>query len=337
MSDKDDDQSIQDIVREAAATEESAAINANTSTDTDSTESTETVSTRDENGKFKSKTKADEPVTDTTTGAAEQDQGTWSPERAPSSWTPKAREGWANLPIEIRQEITRREENATMGARKLQEQYAPVKQFVENFDPIFRELGSIGVDPQRHVASVMNTERVLRTAELPQKFDALLGIADQYGIPLRDIINQSVGQKVLQTPSQMQVPEEIRRELGEIRQWRDQQEQAIVNNEVSNFGQQQEFFNDVRYAMADLIERGVCQDLNQAYEIATWAHPEIRSVLIDRQVRGSSVGQVVNRQSKAVGASVKPSNTVNVDLDDDSNDSIGDTLRKAFTASTGRL
>ncbi len=334
MTTETEEQSIQDVVREAAEAEASKVDSVEaTVEETTNAEDTETVSNRDENGRFKPKeTATNEPAAQTT----ETEQNTWSPERPPSSWTPKAREKWADLPLEIRQEITRREENAFSGARKLQEQYAPVRQFVEHFDPIFKDLGSAGINPQQHIATVLGTERVLRTADLPTRFDALLGIADQYSIPLRDIINQSVGQQVLRSPQQAQIPDSIARELGEIRQWRNQQEQAVVNSEVASFGQGQEFFNDVRHHMADLIERGVCPDLQTAYETATWSNPEIRSILIDRQTKGTVTAQVATRQSKAVGTGIKPSNTVEVDHDN-SDDTIADTVRKAWTQSNGRI
>jgi len=46
---------------------------------------------------------------------------------------------------------------------------------------------------------------------------------------------------------------------------------------------------------------------------------------------------IVSRQARAVGASIKPSAAIDVDIDDGSEDSIADTLRKAFNAQTGRI
>jgi hypothetical protein len=185
----------------------------------------------------------------------------------------------------------------------------------------------------------MNTERVLRTADLPTKFEALLGVADTYGIPLREIINRSVGQEVLQTPrqQQMQIPPEFQREIQEIKQWRNQQEQQVVNNEVGGFGAQNEFFEDVRFQMADLLEAGVAKNLAQAYEMATWSNPDVRGVLVERQARGSASSAVAQRQVRAASASVRSPNTVHVAVDDDGDDSIADTVRKAFSSSQGRL
>lgn len=307
----------------------------------ESTADTQATSNRDENGRFKPKNIPDKQVEaqESTVEPVAEEQGRWTPERPPSSWKPAARELWAGLPLEARQEITRREEDALRGAQRLQEQFAPLREIQQHMEPLLKELQSIGVSPQQHIDNVMATERVLRTADLPRKFDALLSVADQYGIPLREIINRSVGQEVLQSPNQQQmaVPPELQRELAEIRQWRDQQEQSVVNNEVAAFGGQQEFFHDVRLHMADLIEKGVAKDLPSAYEMATWANPEIRSILIERQTRGASGTRVQDRQARAASANIRPSSTVHVDVDDGAEDSLADTVRKAWNSSQGRV
>ena len=330
-----EDRTIEDELREAMA----ATIDDTTAADVVADEVVETTSDRDENGRFKSKDKTEpsaeaaveQPPTD------DEPAGKWSPDRPPSSWKPKAREGWANLPLEVREEIIRREENHNVGAAKLQEQFAPLKELQQYMAPVINELNQLGVSPQQHLDRVLGAERVLRTADLPTRFEALMGIADDYGIPLRDIINKSVGQEVLQSPQPgMVIPEEIRSELAEIRAWREGQEQTIINNEVESFGSNLEFFGDVRVHMAELLERGVASDLQDAYDKAIWMNPEIREVMQSRMAQPQVVSPVATRQAKAVGVSVKPSGSVAVEVDDE-NDSIGETLRKAFNSASGRL
>ena len=88
--------------------------------------------------------------------------------------------------------------------------------------------------------------------------------------------------------------------------------------------------------MAELLERGVATDLQDAYEKAIWMNPEIREVMQSRMAQPQVVSPVATRQAKAVGVSVKPSGSVAVEVDDE-NDSIGETLRKAFNSASGRL
>jgi len=220
--------STQDLVREAFAASEGG----------DEGSEEKTVSNRDESGRFKAKApEAEATITEVPEELPPGTQGKWSVDRPPSGWTPKARENWGALPLDIRQEIIRREENALVGVQKLQSEYAPLRELRQHMEPVLRELHSIGVNPSEHLDRVMNTERVLRTADLPTKFDALMSIADDYGIPLRDIINRSVGQEVLRSPQQgAPIHPEIQRELAEIRGWREEQQQAMVANEVMGFG-----------------------------------------------------------------------------------------------------
>jgi len=89
----------------------------------------------------------------------------------------------------------------------------------------------------------------------------------------------------------------------------------------------------VRGLMADLIERGLANTLPEAYDKAVWMHPEVRDVMMERKVRGTVSSEVQARQAKAVGASVRPSGSIAVPLDDDEDDSVGAAVRRAYTSS----
>jgi len=272
--------------------------------------------------------------------APEEQPSTWDHKRPPSSWTPKAREDWALIPEHLQREITRREENAANGARSLHTTYAPAKELMDNLHPFFEEVVQLGINPIDHVGSLLQTEKALRTADVPTKFNLLMEMADQFGVPLRDIVNQSVGADVIKSKPQAQqqaaaIPDEIRQELAEIRAWRAEQETAVVTSEVEQFGAQNEFFSDVRGVMADIIEKGLAQDLQTAYDMAIWSTPSVREVLLSRTSQPKS-DPVLDRQTRAAKASVKSSGAIDVIVDDE-NDSIADTLRKQFNLSNGRV
>jgi hypothetical protein len=327
-----DDNTIMEDLRESFITHEA-----------DEDGDTPVLSHRDENGRFTPKKEVVE--TDTPEkqeavieGAETEQTGTWTHTRPPSSWTPAAREDWAKIPEHLQKEITRREEAQANGARQLHEQYSHAKAFVERVkEPMLEAIGQNG-DPVQHVLSMMAVEKTLRTAPMPQKFNQLMAMADQFGIPLREIINASVGEEVLRSPQQAAIPDAVSRELAEIRQWREQSEQQVVDMEVNQYGQSLEFFEDARHMMADYIEKGIATDLQQAYDMAIWANPQVREVLLARQGKTTQTSAVANRQAKAVGASVKASGAVSVPSNDyDDSDSISDTLRKAMASANGRL
>lgn len=305
------------------------------------------ASDRDEHGRFKGRESSTEktvavegeidPEKVLEQGAATA--GKWTPERAPTTWGPKAREQWASLPLDIRQEIIRREEAAVNGVRNLKEQYTPVNQFYKTLEPFVLEAKKGGAIPEQYIANVMNTERVLRTADVPTKFNALLQIADQYGIPLRDVINKSVGQEVLKTPQQpsAQLPPQVMQELQSLQQWRQHMEGMQVTQTMEQFAADpsHEFFEDVRQTMADLLEYGQASNLKDAYDKAVWMMPEVREVMVSRMQGKRVADGVAGRQLAAASASVRSPGKVTVDDEQDSDD-IYSTVRASMKQLTTR-
>jgi hypothetical protein len=314
----------------------------------------EVKSDRDEMGRFKPKqgeepgksivTSAEEIVSGKTppTGSEPEGQETHlSTDKPPSAWSPVNREKWATLDPDLKAEIIRREESSLAGVRQLQDRYSSAEQFLTTLNPIFSEASKLGANPAEYIMSTMQTEQFLRNAPMPDKFQTLLQIADNYGIPLRKIIDESIGQKMFDTqpaqPQYAQVAPEIQQQLEEIRSWRQQQEIAQVDQAIEAFAAQAEFFQDVRDQMAELMDRGLTDSLEDAYERSIWANPQIRQVLLARQGQTQQSNQIAQRQKVAAGTSIPSSGKLNVATGADADDSLEDTIRKAFGASKGRL
>lgn len=353
------DTSLQDELRAAFAEREAESEKLMTSdTDIDGKAAQEERA-RDENGRFASKEaeketkteekapeqKEPEKAPETTEKAPEQqeekeaDPTILSVAKAPSSWSPKVREQWNTLPEDVRKEIIRREEAAVVGVRRMQEEFAPVRQFTESLAPFLQDAAQNGFDPGQLVRNTLAAERALRSGDINSRFNALLSIADQYGLPLRQALNSAAGQQILpEAPQQPQLPPEVARELEESRRWREQQSAQSYEQQISQFAQNKEFFEDVRGTMADMIDSGLATSLEDAYEKATWAHPEVREVLLQRERAGKKNDELKSRQAAAAGASVKASGKADVRVEtDDENDSLEATLRKAMREHSSRV
>ena len=260
--------------------------------------------------------------------------------RAPTSWSAKVREKWGELPEEVRSEVLRREESHANGVRKLQEEFAPIRQFAETLTPVLQEAASIGQPPAQYIQNLAVAERSLRTGAPEQRFEALMNLADQYGLPLRQYLNLPAGQQQAQQPA---IPPQVQAELEQSRQFREQmlqQQQQMqhqtVQQQVNEFASKNEFFEDVRELMADLMDANPSRTLQDAYEQAVWAHPEVRQVLLQRQQQESAKQQGQQRRSAAANASAT-SNDPGVTVQGDMGDTIEDVVRNAFRASTGRI
>lgn len=261
-------------------------------------------------------------------------------DKAPASWSPKVREQWAGIPKEVRDEILRREDASAQGVRKLQEETAPMRGFVQQLDPFIREAVNVGANPGQYIGQVMAAERALRNPDENIRFDALLNIADQYGIPLREVINKSVGREVLQAkPANAPLPKEVQTELEANRQWRAQQEEDSMKREIDTFKKDKEFFDDVAPMMGDLLQANAAADLQEAYDKAIWAHPATREVLLARQNKQKGVDSVAARQAAAAKVGAKTNETIAVKTKgkgEEEESSLEDDIRASIAAMAGR-
>lgn len=255
--------------------------------------------------------------------------------RAPSSWSAKVREKWGELPEDVRAEVLRREESHVNGVRKLQEEFQPVKQFTEALGGVIQEASQLGVAPVQYIHNLAAAERALRSGAPEQRFEALMNLADQYGLPLRQYLNLPAGQQPA-AQQQPAIPPQIQQELEASRQFRQQYEQTTLQRQVEEFATKNEFFEDVRGIMADLMDAGVAKDLQDAYDRAVWAHPEVREVLLQRQGQQAASQQQKQRRAAAAGAAVKTGNS-DVAAPPPEDDSIEGAIRAALIQGTGRV
>jgi hypothetical protein len=269
--------------------------------------------------------------------AVEEPPSAWSQDKPPQSWSTEAREKWKELPEEIRREVVRREEASVQGIRQLHEKIAPAEGFLKGMEPYLAEAKAQGVVPEQYIGNVMQSERILRTAEMPAKFNEIVRIAESYGIPLRNIINQSVGKEMVPPPQEAQpqaLPPEVQQELQEMRQWREQMSTTAVSNEVNAFGQDRPYFQEVRGIMADLIESGTAKDLSDAYEKAQWLEPNVRAKLVGQQQEA----QNQQLRQSAGQASIPDSGTIDVPVGGEEPEDVNEIVRQAFyKQSSGRM
>lgn len=346
---EDTEKSLEEIVRDAyqadqeAQEEEQEEKAADESTVDDSTkepeESKESPATEPEPKKELAKVEAkrelvkSEPAKEDKTKEPEDD-GNWGEDKAPQSWTPKSRERWNEIPADLRKEIVRREEAGVQGIRQLNERYAPAAQVFDGLSSYIGEAIHHGVNPIEHISSVMNTERILRLGDNKQKFNEILRIADQFGVPLRDIINKSIGEEFIKAPTQQQyaVPPELQQRLSQLENAYATNQQDSSNARVAEFSKGKEFFEDVRILMADLMDAGRAETLEDAYDQACWATPSVREVLISRQGKDKKDEELKGRQKAANKVSTSSNKAVEVP-EVDNEDSIESFVRKQVIAS----
>jgi len=167
-----------------------------------------------------------------------------------------------------------------------------------------------GGTPESAVRTLFNTAYLLRTANPAQKQQLFVNLAQQYGVDLQGLAQGQPQVDPVMQPivSRMQA---LERELQESK-WQQQQqlqahdhrENAAANAEVEAFRANPDnlYLDNVREHMAHLLETGYAKDLQDAYDKACWAHPEIRAQLQAKQAQEAEQKRQAEAKAKAAQA-----------------------------------
>jgi hypothetical protein len=289
--------------------------------------------TRDESGRFakeseqESEQVAAEPVAEIPPVELEQPAQQVDPrlERAPTTWRADAKGKWQSIDPAIRGEILKREEDIGRGIQMYKGDAEYGKAVQETLMPYMATINASGATPNQVVGSMLNTYYRLQTASPQEKAQVLMQAAHQYGADLS--IMQQEYDPAQNTLQQSLYP--LQQELQSLKQQLGQREQNAQQQEVNNATSTIDVFSNtldeagnakyphfetVREHMADLIDRadrsGQQMGLEEAYESALWALPEMRQTLLAQQ-SGSAESQ---RQKEAAEKATKAKKAAGTNL-----------------------
>ena len=265
----------------------------------------------------------------------------------PQAWTAEAKERFKQFDIETQKELVKRETDYSKGIQR----YAEDAKLAQELRPVLEQwnpyLNQIGARPSEAFNALMQAEQVLRHGSPAQKQQAFMKMAQDYGIPLP---NSNGETEVPQTPNLHDAPiynevNQLRQQLANI-QYQQQQEtnriqqeqEAQMNAMISEFSSNPQYphFESLRDQMSQLLQAGAAETLEDAYEKASWANPEIRSTLIKNEEakRIKEQAELANKaKQKAVSVKGTPSGTVPPDAEL----SLREQLQKAVTGESSRV
>jgi len=245
---------------------------------------TETRS-RDEAGKFK-------PVDKPIEKPAEPAPVAEAPVRkAPSSWKPAAQEaflkadrGESLTPEEVKMltaEAERRESDFHKGVSEFKTHSDRARAYDQAIAPYQAHLQAMRVDAPTAISALLKADYTLRNSDPATKAQYFQNLAKEYGI---DLSNQEVPNYSPQEQFLMQQMQELRQRQDSWQNSIAQQESERAQSALSQFTQAEKpHFEAVRNDMADLIQAGKAKTLEEAYDMAVWMRPDIRSTLIEQQ------------------------------------------------------
>ena len=254
---------------------------------------------RDAAGRFAGKQKQPEVTEEP---QIEGDPPIWR--RPPASWKKDYHEIWQKADPKMQEYAWQREEQMRAGVEPLlsKAQFADAMQ--EAIQPYMTTIQGLGLSPDKAVAALMDADHKLRNSDPQTKLAYFQQLAQSYGINLGAMQGQP-GQMPQQTvdPNVWALQNELNKVRGEVMGWKQQQEmvenQSLLS-EINQFSLKAEYFEDVRPTMIQLLQSGVAQTLEDAYDKAVRLDPNLFE-----QVNKAQQAEIAAKQAKEQNKAAK--------------------------------
>ena len=261
---------------------------------------TEAPTGRDEAGRFAKTTRAEEPPPEPV------EEPVWK--RPPASWKKEYHEAWQKADPRIQEYAWQREEQMRKGIEPLlsKKQFADAME--EAIEPYRQTITGLGLKPEQAVAALMKADYTLRNSDPQARAQYFAQLAQEYGVDLSGMgASQAYAPQNPADPLLFALKNELASVKGEVLTWKQQQEameQAKMANEIDSFSQKAEYFEEARPTMIQLLQSGMAETLEDAYDKALRLDSELsakiqesRQAELDRKQAAEK-----NRAAKAARA-----------------------------------
>lgn len=281
----------------------------------------------------------------------------------PSTFTAAAKAAYQALPKDspLRADIKKREADYQRGISQYKQAAEQGSSLLAEIQPYMGIIQSEGGTPQRAIKQLLNTAYQLRSGTPQDRGRLVMQIAQQYGADLSQFISpqQTEGQtqqfdpRTL-TPLVQQLVNPLAQEFQQFKtqfmtaqQQREQAEQQAAEASIEQFrnaadsqgNAKHPYFENVRALMADFLNQGHAQTMEQAYEMACRAHPEVSAAVMSEQTQRQEAQRLAEAKRKALEArnasSVNATGQGGVGTADITPQSLRDSLSSAYDAMTG--
>lgn len=296
--------------------------------------SSEESNDRDEKGRFKSnkeETSSQDDSAEEPELVAEAGDEVQEEVKRPTTWKKEYVDVWNKMqegkPLD-KEEFAKFAEYANQRESEYKKGVSAYKAEADNARELTQAIGQFVPELQKHgihpVAWINNLGRAhytLANGSYEQKLNAFNRLAQDYGIQLNQDALQLPEQAYVD-PYQQQLMQQLQATQQQVQQLsaiRDQEENARLNNEISRVSSNKvafPHFEMVREDMAQLLERGLAQDLETAYAKAVRMNDEAFKLEQEKLLRSagsqaSKAQQVAKAKATAVSPrSVTPSGQV---------------------------
>lgn len=260
-------------------------------------EEAEASNGRDESGRFAKTTVQEEaPAPELA------EEPVWK--RPPLSWKKDYHEVWQKADPRLQEYAFQREEQMRRGVEPLLQAKQFADSMQEVISPYMTTLNGLGMKPEQAISALLKADHTLRTSDPQTRLNYFMQLAGEYGINLQGM-PQAQQQAV--DPTIFALKNELASVRGEVTTWKQQQEaaeQAVLSNEIEGFAQKAEFFEEARPEMIKLLQSGVAETLEDAYDRAVYGNRELREKVLSAQQaeQNAKMAAEKNRAAKAARA-----------------------------------
>jgi hypothetical protein len=272
--------------------------------------STEEGNNRDEKGRFKAQeASADQNSAEEPELVAEASDVPDEEIKRPTTWKKEYVEVWNKMqegkPLDkaefakFAEYANQREAEYKKGVSAYKNEADNARQLTDAIGPFVPELQAQGIHPVAWISNLGRAHMVLSKAPYEQKVQMFHRLAQDYGIQLNSDSLQMPEQAYVD-PYQQQLMQQLQATQQQVQQLsaiREQEENARLSNEISRVSSNKvafPHFEMVREDMAQLLERGLAQDLESAYAKAVRMNDEAYKLEQEKLLKSAS-----NQASKA--------------------------------------
>ena len=279
---------------------------------------------RDEKGRFKAKeSSTDQDSVEEPELVAEASDANEEPEiKRPTTWKKEYVEVWNKMQegkpldkaefVKFAEYANQREAEYKKGVSAYKAEADNARQLTEAIGPFVPELQKHGIHPVTWIQSLGRAHYTLANGTYEQKINAFNRLAQDYGIQLNSDSLQMPEQAYVD-PYQQQLMQQLQATQQQVQQLsaiREQEEDARLKSEIERVNSNKErfpHFDMVREDMAQLLERGIAQDLETAYAKAVRINDEAYKLDQDKLLRSASTQASKAQQvAKAKATAVSP-------------------------------
>ena len=290
-----------------------------------SEESSQESTDRDEKGRFKAKDEQSDSETDQSAESEPVAEASDVPDQEitrPTTWKKEYVEVWDKMKdgkpldkqdfVKFAEYANQREAEYKKGVSVYKAEADNARQLTDAIGQFTPELQKHGIHPVAWINNLGRAHYALANGNAEQKVQMLHRLAQDYGIQLNQDAIQMPEQAYVD-PYQQQLMQQLQATQQQVQQLsaiREQEENARLTQEISRVSSNKErfpHFEMVREDMAQLLERGLAQDLESAYAKAVRMNDEAYRLEQEKLLKSASTQASKAQQvAKAKATAVSP-------------------------------